>query len=153
MKCWSRSKGTSVTGIIITFYFDFCCSNETNRAFYIGETRRSLSDRMNGHWFTSMVSNPDLQVAIHTQTTWVHPRSHLPPIWNCIPTRTPIPTSINPQIPPLPQQHLKFRLSLFYSNAEEGHCDLTKSLPFSFRFICICLSDAHLQARQRFCLS
>ena len=37
-------------------------------AFYIGETSRFLSDRMNGHWFTTTVSNPDLPVAIHTQS-------------------------------------------------------------------------------------
>ena len=37
-------------------------------AFYIGETCRSLSDRMNGNRFTTMVSNPDLPVAIHTQS-------------------------------------------------------------------------------------
>ena len=65
-------------------------------AFYIGETRRSLSDRMNEHRFTTTVSNPDLPVAIHiqshqisfqecwsvsvTQTTRLHPRPHLPPI-------------------------------------------------------------------------
>ena len=36
-------------------------------AFYIGETRRSLSDYMNGHRFTTTVSNSDLPVAIHTQ--------------------------------------------------------------------------------------
>ena len=34
-------------------------------AFYLGKTRRSLSDRMNGHRFTITVSNP---VAIHTQS-------------------------------------------------------------------------------------
>ena len=44
--------------------------------FYIGETRRSLSDRMNGHWFTTMASNPDLPVAIHTQ-------SHQVPFQKC----------------------------------------------------------------------
>ena len=38
------------------------------KAFYIGETRRSLSDRMNGHRFTTTVSNSDLPVAIHTQS-------------------------------------------------------------------------------------
>ena len=38
-------------------------------AFYIGETRRSLSDHMNGHRFTTTVLNPDLPVAIHTQST------------------------------------------------------------------------------------
>ena len=37
-------------------------------AFYILETHRSLSDCMNGHRFTTMVSNPDLPVAIHTQS-------------------------------------------------------------------------------------
>ena len=37
-------------------------------AFYIGETSRCLSDRMNGHWFTTTVSNPDLPVVIHTQS-------------------------------------------------------------------------------------
>ena len=37
-------------------------------AFYIGETHRSLSDHMNGHRFTTMVSNPDLPVVIHTQS-------------------------------------------------------------------------------------
>ena len=36
-------------------------------AFYIGETSHSLFDRMNGHRFTTTVSNPDLPVAIHTQ--------------------------------------------------------------------------------------
>ena len=28
------------------------------------------------------------------------------------------------------EEHLKFQLSLFYSNAEEGHDDLAESLPF-----------------------
>ena len=37
-------------------------------AFYIGETRRSLSDHMNGHRFTTTVSNQDLPVVIHTQS-------------------------------------------------------------------------------------
>ena len=37
-------------------------------AFYIGEACGSLSDRMNGHRFTTTVSNPDLPVAIHTQS-------------------------------------------------------------------------------------
>ena len=37
-------------------------------AFYIEETHRSLSDRMNRHWFTNTVLNPDLPVAIHTQS-------------------------------------------------------------------------------------
>ena len=37
-------------------------------AFYIGETPCSLSDHMNGHRFTTTVSNPDLPVAIHTQS-------------------------------------------------------------------------------------
>ena len=37
-------------------------------AFYIGETRCSLSDHMNVHRFTTTVSNPDLPVAIHTQS-------------------------------------------------------------------------------------
>ena len=37
-------------------------------AFYIGETHHSLSYRMNGHRFTITVSNPDLPVAIHTQS-------------------------------------------------------------------------------------
>ena len=36
--------------------------------FYIGESHRSLSDRMNEHRFTTTVSNPDLPVAIHTQS-------------------------------------------------------------------------------------
>ena len=40
-----------------------------------------------------------------------------------------------------------------YSTAEEGHSDLAKSLPFSFHFISICLSDAHSQARRRYHLS
>ena len=35
-------------------------------AFYIGETRCSLSDHMNGHRFTTRVSNPGLPVTIHT---------------------------------------------------------------------------------------
>ena len=37
-------------------------------AFYVGETRHSLSDHMNGHRFTTTVSNPDVPVAIHTQS-------------------------------------------------------------------------------------
>ena len=38
------------------------------QCFYIGETCCSLSDRMNGHRFTTTVLNPDLPVAIHTQS-------------------------------------------------------------------------------------
>ena len=45
-------------------------------AFYIGETRRYLSDRMNGQCFTTTVSNLDLPVAIHTQ-------SHQIPFQDC----------------------------------------------------------------------
>ena len=45
-------------------------------AFYIGETRNSLSNRMNGHRFTTTVSNPDLPVAIHT-------KSHQIPFQKC----------------------------------------------------------------------
>ena len=37
-------------------------------AFYIGETRSFLSDRTNGHRFPITVLNPDLPVAIHTQS-------------------------------------------------------------------------------------
>ena len=40
-------------------------------AFYIGETCRFLSDRMNGHRFTRTVSNPDLPVAIHTKSSQI----------------------------------------------------------------------------------
>ena len=36
-------------------------------AFYIEETRHALSDCMNGHQFTTTVSNSDLPVSIHTQ--------------------------------------------------------------------------------------
>ena len=78
-------------------------------AFYIGETCHSSSDRMNGHRFTTTASNPDLPVAIHTQShqiplqvcwsTWLHPRPHPPPIWNCIPTCPPIPTHPRSQHP------------------------------------------------------
>ena len=121
-------------------------------AFYIEETRRSLSNHMNGHWFTTMVSNPDLPVAIHIQshqipfqecwsvkyhtgTTRLHPRQHPPPIWNCIPTRPPIPThpvstSINPTNSTLaPAESFD---CLFYSTAQEGHSDLAESLHFRF---------------------
>ena len=66
------------------------------------------------------------------------------------PDTPPVSTSINPQIPPSPQRHLKFQLSLFYSTAEEGHCDLAESLPFSFCFIFLSLSNAHLWARWLF---
>ena len=45
-------------------------------AFYIGETRHSLSDRMNGCQFTTTVSNPDLPVAIYT-------KSHQIPFQKC----------------------------------------------------------------------
>ena len=37
-------------------------------AFYIGEIRSSLPNRMNGHSFITTVSNSDLPVAIHTQS-------------------------------------------------------------------------------------
>ena len=40
---------------------------ETGGCDVIGETHRSLSDCMNGHRFTTTVSNPELPVAIHTQ--------------------------------------------------------------------------------------
>ena len=40
--------------------------------------------------------------------------------------------------------------SLFNSTAEEGHGDLAKSLPFSFCFISVCLSNAHPWAKQCF---
>ena len=66
-------------------------------AFHTGETRHSLSDHTNGHWFTTTISNQDLPGAIHTQshqipfqkmlvsqchtqTTRLHPRPHPPPI-------------------------------------------------------------------------
>ena len=41
-------------------------------------------------------------------------------------------TSNNPQIPLLLQWHLKFQFSLFYSTAEEGHCDWPKVYHFHF---------------------
>ena len=88
-------------------------------AFYIGETHRSLSNHMNGYWFTTMVSNPDLPVAIHTrshqipfQKCWsisvIHklpdstPRPHPPSVWNCIPTCPPITTHPRSQYPLTP---------------------------------------------------
>ena len=55
---WDR--GYVVIGGQVGMQFQTECN-----AFYIGETRRSLSDRMNGHQFTTTVSNPDLPVAIH----------------------------------------------------------------------------------------
>ena len=39
-----------------------------NLIYQLGETHHSLSDRMNGHHFTTTVSNPDLPVDIHTQS-------------------------------------------------------------------------------------
>ena len=41
-------------------------------AFYIEETCCSLSNHMNGHCFTTTVSNPDLPIAIHTQSHQIH---------------------------------------------------------------------------------
>ena len=55
--CWDKS---------MNLIYQLQCT-ECN-AFYMGETRRSLSDCMNGHRFTTTVSNPDLPVAIHTQS-------------------------------------------------------------------------------------
>ena len=120
---------------------------------------------MNGHWFTTMVSNPDLPVAIHTQSHqipfqeyWsvcvIHKLSDSTPDHICrfetayqlVLQSRDTPWSqhpLTPQIPPSPQWHLKSQLSLFYSTAEEGQGDLTESLPFSFRFISVCLSDDH----------
>ena len=51
-------------------------------AFYIGETRRSLSDHMNGHHFTTTVLNPDLPVAVDAQ-------SHQISFQECWPDTTP----------------------------------------------------------------
>ena len=65
----------------------------------------------------------------HTQTTTLHPRPHPPPTQPPILTHPWIQHPLSAQIPPSPQQHLKFRLSLFYSTAKEGHCDLEESLP------------------------
>ena len=83
--------------------FAVCVCN----AFYIGETRHSLPDCMNGHCFTTTILNPDLSVAIHTQSHQIpfqecwsvivihklpkfHPWPHLPPVWNSISTCPPI---------------------------------------------------------------
>ena len=94
-------------------------------AFYIGETRRSLSDRMNGHQFTTTVSNPDLPVAIHTQAHLPENADLLMSYTNYLippqitsaanlklhtnlssnPDTPPVSTSVNPQIPPSPQWH------------------------------------------------
>ena len=129
---------------------------------------------MNGHRFTIMVSNPDLQEAIPLNPTRSLSKNaglsvsyanyQTPP--QTISTAnlklhtnsssnsdtSPVSTSVNPQIPPSPQRHLQFQFSLFYFTAEEGHCDLAKSLPFSYHFISICLSNAHLRVGQHFCV-
>ena len=59
---------------------------------------------------------------------------------------TKINISARSQWPSSPVEYRR-RLSLLYSTAEEGHCDLAKIfIFFSFRFISICLSNTHPQA-------
>ena len=129
--------------------------------FTFGETCHSLSDRMNGHHFTTTLWNSELSLAIHTQShhslsrnagLLVSYTNYLTPPQTTYatnlklhtnlssnPDTPPVSTSVNPpQIPPSPQRHLKFRLSLIYSTAGEGHSDLAESksalspLPFLF---------------------
>ena len=70
------------------------------------------------------------------------------------PDTPPVSISVNPINSTLAPEALKsFDSSLFYSTAEEGHDDLAESLPFSFNFISVCLSDAHPRAGRCFCLS
>ena len=62
--CWTSVHSYNLKGS--NGFYQLQCT-ECN-AFYIGETRRSLSDHINGHWFTTTVSNPDLPVTIQTQS-------------------------------------------------------------------------------------
>ena len=63
-----------LTASLWTLIYQLQCSQ--CNAFYTGETCHSLSDHVNGHHFTTTVSNPDLPVAIHTQ-------SHQIPFQDC----------------------------------------------------------------------
>ena len=135
-------------------------------AFYIGEIHSSLPNRMNGHRFITTVSNSDLPVAIHTQShqipfqgCWslsvVHKLADSTPdhihrlfetayqfiLQSC---HIPDSMSINPPIPPSPQQHLQSLISLFYSTAEEGH---NVSRKFLLRFLTINSLWTHHQLR------
>ena len=58
------------TNLIYQFQCNEC------KAFYIGETCHSVCDCINGHCFTTTVSNPDLPVAIHI-------KSHQIPFQGC----------------------------------------------------------------------
>ena len=118
--------------------------------FYIGETRHSLSDHMNGHHFTFTVS-PRL-ASCHSQTIPpdFFPRMLVFSVIHKLPDFTLTTfatylklhtnsssnhvtlqdsTSVNPHIPPLSQRHLPSLVSLFNSTAEECHSVWSKSFP------------------------
>ena len=143
-------------------------------AFYTGETSCSLSDRMNGHRFTTTVSNPDLPVAIHTQ-------SHQIPFQECCllvsytnyltppqttssgnlklhtnlssnPDTPPVSISVNHPHSTLAPAALKFHFSILILLLRKATVIWPK-YSFSFRFITICLSDAHPRAGRRSRLS
>ena len=59
-----HAENPSKSGTSMNLIYQLQCT-ECN-AFYIGETCHSLSDHMNGLWFTTMVSNPDPPVNIFT---------------------------------------------------------------------------------------
>ena len=79
--------------------YQFQCN--VSSAFYIGETRRSLSDRMNGHRFTTTVTNPDLPIAIHTQ-------SHQIPFQDCWSV------SIIHKLPDSTPDHIRLQFEIAY---------------------------------------
>ena len=121
---------------------------------------------MNGHQFTTTVSNPDLLVAIHT-------KSHQIPFQKCwsvsviykLPSQTTSVTSLKllPTFPPITTQpRSQYPLTPPHStlasaalkNFASKSCILLlrkatviwPKYSFLFRFISICLSNAHLQA-------
>ena len=99
-----------------------------------------------------MVSNPDLPVAIHTQSHQIpfqdggllvsYTNYLIPPQTTSAtnlklhtnlssnPDTPLVSTSVNPPHSTLTPAVLKFRFSLLYSTAEEGHCDLAEIFIF-----------------------
>ena len=110
------------------------------------------------HWIPPNLFPGMLICQCHTQTTWLHPRPHLPSVWNCIPTCPPIPTHprsqhpLTPKFYPCPSGIRSFDSVSCILLLRKASVNWSK-YSFSFSFISICLSDAHPQAGRRSRLS
>ena len=142
-------------------------------AFYIGETQsfpfwpyewtlfqhHSIESRSTSCHSHSILSDsfPGMLVCqCHTQTIRLHPKPHLLPIWNCIPTRPPKPTHSLSQHPLTPKFH-PHPSGLKSFNSVSSILLLRKATDFwpkvyHFCFV-LCLSNSHLRAGWHFSLS